>query len=92
MTVGFEETNYTVNENSGSVTFCFTATGNLGPGIVIMVIVTSQEITAEGISLVCCKCNQRKHLLQYERITYLMLIQVAPTCMPEEVAHEGGRN
>ena len=38
-----------MDENSGSATFCFEATGNLGSGVDTVVNVTTQDITAQGI-------------------------------------------
>lgn len=49
LTVGFTETSYAVNESSGLELFCFTVVGNFGPEITIVVNVTIQPFTAEGI-------------------------------------------
>ena len=48
LTVGFTQANYTVNEDAGSVQFCFTATGNLSPELTASVNVTSQPLSAQG--------------------------------------------
>ena len=44
--MGFTETSYAVNEDAGTVQFCFVATENLAPGLAATVNVTAQELSS----------------------------------------------